>query len=77
MKDDFIKLSREFHFFIIDSTENKKLKELIKKIYDQLKITRTFTYDKRREEAIDEHLKIIKSLKERDGGKSLIYMEDI
>ncbi len=75
-KDDFIKLSREFHFFIIDSTGNKKLRELIEKIYDQLTITRTFTYDKRRKEAVDEHLNIIKSLKERDGAKSLLYMEE-
>lgn len=73
---DFVKLGREFHFFIIDSCENGKLKELIKSIYDQLEISRTFSYDKRRKEAVDEHLKVVNALKERDGEKSQISMEE-
>jgi DNA-binding GntR family transcriptional regulator len=73
---NFVKLGREFHFFIIDSTGNERLQELIRNIYDQLEITRIFSYQKRRKEAIDEHLKIVDALLERDGDKAQRYMED-
>jgi DNA-binding GntR family transcriptional regulator len=73
---DFVKLGRDFHFFIIDSTGNEKLKELIIGIYNQLEISRIYSYGKRKKEALEEHLKIINALKERDGEKSQIYMEE-
>ena len=73
---DFIKLGKEFHLFIVESTQNKKLEELIKAIYAQLEISRVYAYDRRREEAVDEHLRIAKALKEGDQEKGQNYMEE-
>jgi DNA-binding GntR family transcriptional regulator len=72
---DFIKVGKEFHLFIVESTQNKKLEELIKTIYAQLEISRVYAYDQRREEAVDEHLRIARALKERDQERSQDYME--
>jgi DNA-binding GntR family transcriptional regulator len=70
-------MGRDFHLYIIENTGNEKLKELIRSIYDQLEISRIlFSYEKRREEAIDEHLEIIRALKERNGEKSQAAMEE-
>jgi DNA-binding GntR family transcriptional regulator len=73
---DYVELGRQFHFFIVDSTGNKKLKELLENIYDHLNISRIYSYYKRREEAVVEHLKIVNALKERDGERSQLYMEE-
>jgi DNA-binding GntR family transcriptional regulator len=48
----------------------------VKQIYAQLEVSRMYTYDKRREGAIDEHLRIVGALKERNPEKAQIYMED-
>ena len=58
-----------------ESAENEKLKELIENIYSQIEISRVYSYSKRGTEAIDEHLKIIGALKDRNGEKSRAYME--
>jgi DNA-binding GntR family transcriptional regulator len=73
---DFVDLGRDFHFFIIESTENKEIKELIKGIYDRLEISRIYSYDKRRKEAIDEHLNIVYALKARDQRQCQACMEE-
>jgi DNA-binding GntR family transcriptional regulator len=75
-ENGFVSLGREFHFFIIESAENEKLKELLKGIYDQLEISRVYSYDRRRKEAVDEHLKIVTALKERDEGKGQAAMQE-
>jgi DNA-binding GntR family transcriptional regulator len=72
----FVDLGRKFHFFIVESAENNWLKELIKNIYDHLNMSRTFSYNRRRKEAIDEHMKILNALKNRNGEKSQTYMEE-
>lgn len=73
---DFIALGKEFHLFIIRSTQNIKLEELVKQIYAQLELSRVYAYDQRREEAVDEHLRIVDALKERNQEKVQTYMED-
>lgn len=73
---DFVKLGRTFHFFIIDSTENKLVREFINGIYERLEISRVYSYNKRRDDAVDEHLKIVGALKERDPEKCQKYMEE-
>jgi len=73
---DFVNLGKEFHLFVIESTQNKKLEELIKGIYAQLEISRVYAYDRRREDAVDEHLKIVYALKEGNQEKSQLYMEE-
>ena len=69
-------LGRAFHFFIIESTGNTKLRELIEKIYDQLAVSRIFAYNPRRKEATDEHLKLVDALMQRDAQESHAYMEE-
>ncbi len=69
-------LGRAFHFFIIESTGNTKLRELMEKIYDQLAVSRIFAYNPRRKEATDEHLKLVDALMQRDAQKSHTYMEE-
>jgi len=71
---DFVDLGRKFHFFIIETTGNEKLIELMKGIYAQLDLTRVLTYTKRSKEAISEHLRIISALKKRDSEKSERFM---
>jgi DNA-binding GntR family transcriptional regulator len=73
---DFVKLGREFHFFIIENTMNQKLKELIESIYDQIALSRIYSYGQRREEIIDEHLRIIRALRDKDEEKSQKVMEE-
>ncbi len=73
---DFVQLGREFHFFIVESTENREIKELIKGIYERLEISRVYSYDKRRQEAVDEHLQIVQALKERSPEKCYACMEE-
>jgi DNA-binding GntR family transcriptional regulator len=66
---------RKFHFFIIESSENEKLITLTKRIYDQISISRIFSFQRRRVEALDEHLKIVKALQERNGEASQHLVE--
>ncbi len=73
---EFVKLGREFHFFIVDSTGNNEIKELIKGIYERLAISRLYSYDHRRNDAVDEHLKIVEALKERSLEKCHTCMEE-
>jgi DNA-binding GntR family transcriptional regulator len=72
---NLMKLGKQFHFLIIKSAENEKLEELIENIYSQIEISRVYSYSKRGTEAIDEHLKIIGALKNRNGERSRTYME--
>ncbi len=71
----FVELGRKFHFFIIESTGNLKLKESIEKLYEQIQISRVFSYKQRTKEAVDEHLKIVNALIHRNPQKSQFYME--
>jgi DNA-binding GntR family transcriptional regulator len=73
---DVVKLGREFHFFIIENSENEELIALIKRIYDQISISRIFSFQRRRVEALDEHLKIVKALQERNGEASQRLVEE-
>jgi DNA-binding GntR family transcriptional regulator len=73
---NFVKLGRAFHFFIIESAENKLVREFINGIYERLEISRLYSYDKRRDDAVDEHLEIVGSLKERNPEKCQKYMEE-
>jgi len=74
--EKIVGLGRKFHFFIMESSGNQELKKMVEKLYGQLEISRMFSYGTRGRKAIDEHLKIIGALKERDGEKSQIYMEE-
>lgn len=73
---DFVKLGAEFHFFIIDSTGNEKLKELLSEIYDHLEISRLYSYDRRGKVAIDEHIEIAGALRRGDFEKAQALMEN-
>jgi len=70
-KGDFVKLGETFHFFIIDSTKNKVLKEILSNIYAKLEISRVFSYGVRRKEAVEEHLEIVSALE--NGDEELCY----
>lgn len=72
----YVGLGKKFHFFIIESTQNDSLKEMLQNIYDKLEISRIFSYSRRGSEAIDEHLRIVEALREGDGEKSQRYMEE-
>ncbi len=65
-KGDFVELGREFHFFLIKSAGNQVLKEVLDNLYTKLDIIRLFSYSFRRKEAVEEHLEIVKALKEGD-----------
>jgi DNA-binding GntR family transcriptional regulator len=75
-KGDFVDLGREFHFFIIDSSGNKVLKEILDNIYTKLDIIRLFSYSFRRKEAVEEHLKIVRALGKRDEDQSYVAMQN-
>ncbi len=75
-EDGFVDLGRQFHFFIIESARNAKLKELLMGIYDQLEISRVYSYDRRRKEAVDEHLQIVSALKEKDEARGQSAMQE-
>jgi DNA-binding GntR family transcriptional regulator len=65
-KGDFVKLGGTFHFFIIESTRNNVLKEILNNIYAKLEISRVFSYGVRRKEAVEEHLEIVRALEKGD-----------
>ena len=73
---DFVKLGREFHFFIIESTGNDVLREILNNIYTKLEIIRLFSYSFRRSEAIEEHMEIVRALQERDEELSSVSMQN-
>jgi len=75
-KGDFVDLGRKFHFFIIDSSGNKVLKEILDNIYTKLDIIRLFSYSFRRKEAVEEHLKIVRALGKRDEDLSYAAMQN-
>jgi DNA-binding GntR family transcriptional regulator len=75
-EDDLAKLGEEFHLFLIESSNNEKLAELLTNINSRLKISRMFSYQRRRKEAVEEHLEIISALKGGDGEKSRACMEE-
>jgi len=74
--DDLLKFGKGFHFFILDHCGNERLKEQVKRIYGQLQISRIYSYRTRGNEAVNEHLRIINALKERDAEKSRLCMEE-
>jgi DNA-binding GntR family transcriptional regulator len=75
-RGDFVKLGEAFHFFIIDSTENKVLREILNNIYAKLEISRVFSYGVRRKEAVEEHLEILGALQDGDEERSQRCMEN-
>ncbi len=75
-KGDFVELGRKFHFFIVDSSSNKVLKDILDNIYTKLDIVRLFSYSFRRNEAVEEHLKIVRALKKRDADLSYTAMQN-
>ncbi|MDI7261577.1 MAG: GntR family transcriptional regulator [Thermodesulfobacteriota bacterium] len=75
-KPDLVKLGKELHFFIIERAGNQKLEELVKKLYEHIEMSRVYSYYKRRKEGIDEHLRIVNALKERNLEKTQATMEE-
>jgi DNA-binding GntR family transcriptional regulator len=75
-KGDFVKLGEFFHFFIIESTGNKVLREILNNIYAKLEISRVFSYGVRRKEAVEEHLEIIEALQNGDEDGSQRCMQN-
>jgi DNA-binding GntR family transcriptional regulator len=75
-KGDFVELGRRFHFFIIESSENKVLIEILRILYMKLDMIRLFSYSFRRKEAVDEHLEIIKALQKKDEELSYVCMQN-
>ena len=75
-KGDFVDLGRKFHFFIIESSGNKVLKDILDNIYTKLDIIRLFSYSFRRKEAVEEHLKIVRALRKKDGELSYAAMHN-
>ena len=78
-KRDYAKVGKDLHFFIIERTGNRKLEELVKKIYEQIEITRLYSfysYGRPRKESINEHIKIVNALQARDAEKSQASLEE-
>ncbi len=72
---DFVKLGRAFHFFIIESSGNTVLKDILSNLYTKLEMIRLFSYGFRRKEAAEEHLDIVRALLKRDEALSYKCME--
>ncbi len=75
-KSDLVKLGKELHFFIIERAGNRKLEELVKTLYEQIEMSRVYSYYKQRKVSVDEHIKIANALKERDLEKSQASLEE-
>jgi DNA-binding GntR family transcriptional regulator len=75
-RSDLVKLGKELHFFIIERAGNKKLEELVKTLYEQIEMSRVYSYYKQRKVSVDEHIQIANALKERDLEKSQASMEE-
>ena len=73
---DFVELGRKFHFFIIESSGNKELIDILRILYMKLDMIRLFSYSFRRKEAVDEHLDIIDALQKGDEELSYICMQN-
>jgi DNA-binding GntR family transcriptional regulator len=74
-RSDLVKLGKELHFFIIERAGNKKLEELVKALYEQIEMSRVFSYYKQRKVSVDEHIQIATALKERNLEKSQASLE--
>ncbi|MBA4421896.1 MAG: hypothetical protein C0390_02200 [Syntrophus sp. (in: bacteria)] len=77
-KGDYVKAGKELHYFIIERTGNGKLEEMVKKLYEQIEISRLYSfysYGKRRKESINEHINIVNALQARDMEKSQASLE--
>lgn len=72
----FVKLGEKFHFFIIESTGNEKLKETINNIYAQIHLGRMVSYSKRRNISLSEHMEILMALEKQDEERSRKLMEE-
>jgi DNA-binding GntR family transcriptional regulator len=75
-RSDLVKLGKELHFFIIERAGNRKLEELVKTLYEQIEMSRVYSYYKQRKVSVDEHIKIANALKERDLEKSQSSLEE-
>lgn len=78
-KGDYAKAGKELHYFIIERTGNRKLEEIVKKLYEQIEISRLYSfhsYGKRRRESINEHIQIANALQARDMEKSQSNLEE-
>lgn len=78
-KSDYTKAGKELHYFIIERTGNRKLEEMVKKLYEQIEMSRLYSfhsYGKRRKESINEHIKIVNALQARDAEKSQASVEE-
>ena len=47
-RSDLVKLGKELHFFIIERAGNRKLEELVKALYEQIEMSRVYSYYKQR-----------------------------
>jgi DNA-binding GntR family transcriptional regulator len=68
--DYLLKIGRNFHLFIIKSSNNNKIQEIVLNLYDQIDIGRRYsTKDNLQREikGIGEHLRIIAALKRGNG----------
>jgi DNA-binding GntR family transcriptional regulator len=75
---NYDRVGKALHFFIIERAGNKKLEELVKKIYEQIEISRPYpyySYGKRRKESIDEHMRLANALQVRDRKKCQAILE--
>ncbi len=78
-KSDYAKAGKELHFFIIERTGNKKLEEMVKTLYEQIEMSRLYSfysYGKRRKESINEHIEIANALQERNTQKGQAILEE-
>jgi len=78
-KGDYAKAGKELHYFIIERTGNRKLEDLVKRIYEQIEVSRLYSfysYGKRRKESINEHIEIANALQERDMQKCQASLEE-
>jgi DNA-binding GntR family transcriptional regulator len=78
-KGDYVQVGKDLHYFIIERTGNRRLEEMVKKLYEQIEISRLYSfhaYGKRRKESINEHIKIANALQERDMEKSQASLEE-
>jgi DNA-binding GntR family transcriptional regulator len=75
-RSDLVKLGKELHFFIIERAGNRKLEELVKTLYEQIEMSRVYSYYKQRKVSVDEHIRIANALKERDLEKSQASLEE-
>jgi DNA-binding GntR family transcriptional regulator len=72
-------MGRKFHYFVVESSKNEIIMQMIKNLYDRIDIGirhATRASPSKRIQAIDEHLRIIDALKKRDGAEAEKYMRE-